>query len=78
MIVKIQKPLFNSAPNNPAVLIYDEDRDFEMMTPWNEKWEKVFGDDLKQYWEATTSPTAEGKWYLDEIILIKQVATPDW
>lgn len=49
-IIKVQRPLFTTG--EPHVLIYNEDHSIEVMFPWGNEWEDVFGVDVKIYCEA--------------------------
>lgn len=50
VVVKIQRPLGGNM--EPHALVYDETRALEVMAPWNDDLEKLFGDRLKIYVEA--------------------------
>jgi hypothetical protein len=52
-IVKVQLPVAGTGP--PAILIYDEDRKFEVMVMEPVSFENILiaqGSDLKAYWFA--------------------------
>lgn len=69
-IVKVQKPLFTSEPEAPMALVYNEDRSLNVMVPYTEDLERLFGDDMKQYWLAD--------WSGGEVELLKEVGEQDW
>ena len=73
IICKFQRPLFDSKGEMNNVLVYNEDRDFEMIVPLDdEAMEEIFPDDeFKTYWVC--EPDKGG--YLHPI---KQVGEQDW
>lgn len=73
IICKFQRPLFDSNGEMGNVLVYNEDRDFEMIVPLDdEAMEEVFPDgEFKTYWVC--EPDEEG--YLH---LIEQLEEQEW
>lgn len=69
-IIKIQRPLFTNT--EPEVLMYNETRSFEATYPLTKELEKVFGDDVKQYWLANV-PKRKG-----QVELLEEVEWQDW
>jgi hypothetical protein len=55
MIVKIQRPLMSTDPNAP-VLIYNQDRTFETMVPFDRMMQFIMGDRVKMYAEVEILP----------------------
>lgn len=53
MIVKVQKPIMTNE-DVPMVLIYNEDRSFQDMVPWNPMCEELFENgELKVYYAVS-------------------------
>lgn len=71
-IIKIQRPLFTSDPEQAMALIYNEDRSLNVMVPFGADIAELFDDEDtgKRYWLAD--------WSQDNIELIEEVGEQDW
>lgn len=49
---KVQKPLGSNDPI-PKALFYNKTREYQGFMEYNDGLQRLFGDDLKQYWYGT-------------------------
>jgi hypothetical protein len=74
MIFKIQKPVATNV-DPPEVLVYNQDRSITQSIPMpKEDIDAIFGDDLKQYWEAEIIEANDTK----NLMLRQKVGDQDW
>lgn len=74
VIFKLQKPIYSNM-EMPEVLCYNKDRSITISMPMpQEDVALMFGDDLKQYWDAEVIVANE----TNNVILQKRVKDQDW
>jgi hypothetical protein len=81
MIIKVQKPLATYGMP-PKALIYNEDRSVEIYVPMSKDMDELFGNDVKQYWEAKLGEHPGGEVYIGDgttlLTLFKKLEEPNW
>ena len=70
-VIKIQRPMAGNF-DVPEALIYTKGRKFETTIPMTEELYELFGEDVKQYWEANISERTYS------IEMVRQVEDQPW
>ena len=66
MVVKIQVPL----TGEPEVLIYNEDKSYYQMLPFDDNFKNIMDKSFKKYFQVKIEN--------NKLVLIKEVSEPDW